>query len=306
MDLLLEQFMAYLRIEKNASAHTMESYSYDLEEFARHLAGERSEEVGELDLKRVDPIHVDYLTVRRFLAKLQRRGLNKSTMARKVAALRSFYRYLSREELVEKNPMLYINTPKRDKKLPKFLYYQEMESLLQAPDSSSMGQRDKALLETVYAGGLRVSELVALNVGDIDFTFGYARVFGKGGKERVAPLGKPAIEALQSYINCGREDRQAKGQKKEEALFLNKFGTRLSARSVRNIINKYVEQIALERKVSPHTLRHSFATHLLEGGADLRSVQELLGHVKMSTTQIYTHVTKGRMKAVYEKTHPRA
>jgi len=306
MDLLLEQFMAYLRIEKNASAHTLESYSHDLEEFARHLAGEPSDGGGEIDLGSVDPVNVDYLSVRRFLAKLQQRGLNKSTMARKVAALRSFYRYLSREGLVEKNPMLHIHTPKRDKKLPKFLYYQEMESLLQAPDSSPMGQRDKALLETVYAGGLRVSELVALNTGDIDFTFGYARIFGKGGKERVAPLGKPALEALHSYINSGREDQLAKGIKKEEAIFLNKFGTRLSGRSVRNIINKYVDQIALEKKISPHTLRHSFATHLLEGGADLRSVQELLGHVKMSTTQIYTHVTKGRMKAVYEKSHPRA
>lgn len=308
MDLLVEQFIAYLRIEKNASSHTLEGYSYDLGEFARHLAGEPSEDGGETALSNVDPIHVDYLSVRRFLAKLQKRGLDRATIARKVAALRSFYRYLSREGLVETNPMLHINTPKRDKKLPKFLYYQEMESLLQAPDSSPMGQRDKALLETIYAGGLRISELVGLNLTDLDFIFGYARVYGKGGKERIAPLGKPALEALHSYINCGRRDQSAKeeSEEKEKALFLNKFGTRLSGRSVRNILNKYVEQIALEKKISPHTLRHSFATHLLEGGADLRSVQELLGHVKMSTTQIYTHVTKARMKAVYQKSHPRA
>lgn len=303
MDLLLEQFMAYLRIEKNASPHTMAAYSRDLEEFARHLTAESGE-----DTTQADPRQVDYLTIRRFLARLQQRGLNKATLARKITALRSFYRYLAREELVEVNPMLHINTPKRDKKLPKFLYYQEMEALLRAPDSSPMGQRDRALLETVYAGGLRVSELVGLNLKDVDFALGYARVFGKGRKERIAPLGKPALEALRSYIDCGRRDLavHAKTQEEEPAIFLNKFGTRLSGRSVRNILDKYVEQIALQKKISPHTLRHSFATHLLEGGADLRSVQELLGHVKMSTTQIYTHVTKARMKAVYQKSHPRA
>lgn len=339
MDLLLEQFMTYLRVEKNASEHTLEGYNYDLEEFARFLAEESASSgkgtgtdpektdpgpadsdsvIVTVDPGKADPLHVNYLTIRRFLARLQQRGLNKTTMARKVASLRSFYRYLSREEIIETNPMLHITTPKREKKLPKFLYYQEMEALLSAPDSSPMGQRDRALLETVYASGLRVSELVGLNITDVDYLFGYVRVFGKGRKERIVPLGKPSLDALQFYINAGRRDQLAKGKdndndsdkdkdgEKEKALFLNKFGTRLSARSVRNIINKYVEQIALEKKISPHTLRHSFATHLLEGGADLRSVQELLGHVNMSTTQIYTHVTKGRMKAVYERSHPRA
>lgn len=346
MDLLVEQFLSYLKIEKNASSHTLEAYSQDLEEFARHLARETSVEMAtemekemvtqmatddhELDLKNADPIHIDYLSVRRFLAKLQQRKLNKSTIARKVAALRSFYRYLAREEIVLINPMLYINTPKRDQRLPKFLYYPEMEALLNAPDSSPMGQRDRALLETIYAGGFRVSELVGLNIINIDFTFGYAKVYGKGGKERVAPVGKPALEAIKFYVNSGRkvqlgkksekqlakqpekqlenqlEKQSEKGKDREGALFLNKYGDRLSGRSVRNVINKYVAQIALDRKISPHTLRHSFATHLLEGGADLRSVQELLGHVKMSTTQIYTHVTKGHMKAVYKKYHPRA
>ncbi|HHT63911.1 MAG: tyrosine recombinase XerC [Bacillota bacterium] len=302
MDLLIEQFMAYLKIEKNASPHTLESYSHDLEEFAHFLA----EEFTGIDGTQVDPSGVDYLAIRRFLALMQKRGLSKATMARKVAALRSFYRYLTREGLAKVNPMININTPKQDKKLPKFLYYPEIELLLSAPDSSPLGQRDRALLETVYAGGLRVSELVGLNLEDLDYNLGYARVYGKGGKERIAPLGRVALKALQDYIECGRRDLAAKSGEEENALFLNKFGTRLSGRSVRNIVNKYVEQVALEKKISPHTLRHSFATHLLEGGADLRSVQELLGHVNMSTTQIYTHVTKGRMKAVYEKSHPRA
>jgi integrase/recombinase XerC len=297
----MEKFMAYLKIEKNASPHTLAGYNHDLTEFACFLAEESSK-----DIDQADPVNVDYLTIRRFLAELQKRGINKATMARKVAALRSFYRFLARENLIKVNPMLHINTPKRDKKLPKFLYYPEIEALLNAPDSSPLGQRDLALLETIYAGGLRVSELVGLNLKDLDFTLGYAKVYGKGGKERIAPLGSLALKALRSYIDCGRRDLAGKNKETENALFLNKFGTRLSGRSVRNIINKYVEQIALKKKISPHTLRHSFATHLLEGGADLRSVQELLGHVNMSTTQIYTHVTKGRMKAVYEKSHPRA
>ncbi|ATW24546.1 tyrosine recombinase XerC [Candidatus Formimonas warabiya] len=301
MDLLIEQFTAYLKIEKNASPHTLEGYCHDLAEFARFLAAQMS-----VDMHQVDPGQADYLTVRRFLAELQQKGLNKATMARKLAALRSFYRYLSREELVPANPMLNISTPKLDKKLPQFLYYPEMEALLHAPDNSPAGQRDKALLETIYGGGLRVSELVGLNIRDIDFAIGYARVFGKGAKERIVPLGRPALQALQTYLSGGRLSLAAKFSGQEDGIFLNKYGTRLSDRSVRNIVDKYVAQVSVQRKISPHTLRHSFATHLLEGGADLRSVQELLGHVKMSTTQIYTHITKARMKNVYEKSHPRA
>ncbi|MDD2498406.1 MAG: tyrosine recombinase, partial [Desulfitobacteriaceae bacterium] len=258
------------------------------------------------DLSQVDAAQVDHLTVRRFLAKLQAKGLSKSTMARKLAALRSFYRYLAREEIVKVNPMLNVHTPKMDKRLPKFLYYKEIEALLNAPDSTSQGERDKAILEVIYGGGLRVGELEGLNIVDIDFSLGYARVFGKGSKERVVPLGGAALRALRQYLSQGRKELEARSGSRQEALFLNKYGRRLSARSVRNIVDKYVAQAALNQKISPHSLRHSFATHLLEGGADLRSVQELLGHVKMSTTQIYTHVTKKQLKSVYEKTHPRA
>ncbi|MGI6678525.1 MAG: tyrosine recombinase XerC [Dehalobacterium sp.] len=302
MDILVEQFMAYLQMEKQASPHTLEAYGHDLEEFTSFLIhdGNVSEQI--------NLSQVDYLTVRRFLAQLQHKGLSRTSLARKLAALRSFYNYLTREEIIEKNPMIMISTPKKDKKLPHFLYIKEMEKLLSAPDQSPMGQRDRAILETIYAGGLRVSELVSLNIHDVDFNLGYVRVFGKGKKERIALLGIPAMYAIKDYLYNGRSDQTAQNQryKEENALFLNKFGTRLSARSVRNIVNKYVEQIALSKKISPHTLRHTFATHLLEGGADLRSVQELLGHVNMSTTQIYTHVTKGRMKAEYLKSHPRA
>ncbi|MEN3003472.1 tyrosine recombinase XerC [Dehalobacterium formicoaceticum] len=316
MDLLVEQFMAYLRMEKHASPHTMEAYGHDLEEFTQFLIQD-----GSGGAKGVDPTQIDYLTVRRYLAELKKRGLERTTLARKLAALRSFYRYLSREDIIGNNPMLMISTPKKEKKLPQFLYQKEMEALLAAPDQSPMGQRDRAILEAIYAGGLRVSELVGLNIHDLDFHLGCAKVTGKGKKERIAPLGVPAMEALKAYLYDGRTKQAAKNRgskdikdikdikennEEEKALFLNKFGTRLSARSVRNIVNKYVDQTALNREISPHTLRHTFATHLLEGGADLRSVQELLGHVNMSTTQIYTHVTKGHMKKVYLETHPRA
>jgi integrase/recombinase XerC len=301
LDLLLEQFTAYLKVEKNVSPHTLEGYSHDLLEFAYFLAEQKSCQIEELK-----PDEVEYPSVRQFLAVLQKKGLKKTTIARKLASLRSFFRFLSREELVTRNPVKHVETPKLEKKIPRFLYYQQIERLFNAPGNTPQGQRDKAILETIYAGGLRVSELVGLDINAIDFSIGYARVFGKGAKERVVPLGKPALEALKIYLDHGRTVLAAKSAAQQTAVFLNKYGTRLTARSIRNIVKKYVDKVSLEEKISPHTLRHSFATHLLDGGADLRSVQELLGHVKMSTTQIYTHVTKARMKSVYQKTHPRA
>lgn len=301
MDLLLEQFLAYLKIEKNASSHTIEGYNHDILEFGEFIGKLQFVDMSKVNLNKVDHLHIRY-----FLADLQQRGLNKSTVARKLAALRSFFRYLMREEMIQVNPIMAIATPKTDKKLPNFLYYSDVQLLLDAPDNSFFGQRDKAILETTYAGGLRVSELVGLNLSDVDFSLGYVRVYGKGAKERLVPLGKPALMALKDYIAQGRCHLEEKNPLKDFALFLNKYGKRLSMRSIRNIVNNYVERVALQHKISPHSLRHSFATHLLEGGADLRSVQELLGHVKMSSTQIYTHVTKARLKSVYEKTHPRA
>lgn len=301
MDLLIEQFLAYLRVEKNASPHTLTAYSHDLAEFAAFLAANTGR-----DAARVDPAQVDHLQLRRFLAALQQQGQGKSTVARKVAALRSFFRFLNREEQLAANPLLDLTTPKLEKKLPKFLYQEEMAALLRAPDGSPAGERDRAILETLYGGGLRVSELVRLDIKDVNIELAYARVFGKGSKERIVPLGGAALRALETYLGSGRQRLLCRSASGTEAIFLNKSGGRISVRSIRNIVDKHMAKAALLQRISPHTLRHSFATHLLENGADLRSVQELLGHVRMSTTQLYTHVTKSGMKSVYQKTHPRA
>jgi len=234
---------------------------------------------------------------------MQEQGMSRSTMARKLAALRSFVRYLCRENILQNNPIAAVSTPKQDKRLPKFLYPLEIQLLLDAPDvSKPLGLRDKAILETLYAAGLRVSELVGLSINNVYFDEELIKVVGKGSKERIVPLGSQAITSLKDYLHKGRPYLQKNAT---EALFLNKFGTRLTERSVRNIIDKYVKEVALNQKVSPHTLRHTFATHLLNAGADLRSVQELLGHVKLSTTQIYTHVTTENIQQVYHETHPR-
>jgi len=226
-------------------------------------------------------------------------------MARKLATLRSFVRYLCREEVLRGNPIAAVATPKQEKKLPRFLYPQEIQTLIDAPDTGRVnGLRDRAILELLYATGIRVSELVALDINDIDTKNGFIKVVGKGDKERIVPMGKKACLAMDKYLKA-REKIVRKNCNVGTALLLNKFGQRLTARSIRNIINKYVQQVALNQKVSPHILRHTFATHLLDGGADIRSVQELLGHVKLSTTQIYTHVTRDRIKNVHDKNHPR-
>ncbi len=297
-----ESFLRYLRVEKNASPRTLENYESDLEQFFAFCR-----ESGPADL---DLATLDRLVIREYLARLQQKAYKRSTIARKLATLRSLYRHLLREGLVTESPLGGVATPKREKRLPKFLYVNEMEALLAAPDrKETLGARDAALLETLYATGIRVSELVGMDMGSVDFGLEYVRVFGKGSRERIVPIGHPALAALAVYRSGAREEllRRAKAKAPaERALFLNRFGTRLSARSVRRIVDNYVEQVALERKISPHVLRHSFATHLLDGGADLRSVQELLGHVNIGTTQIYTHVTKAQLRKVYRRAHPRA
>lgn len=295
---LMNKFLLYLMVEKNASPKTITAYSSDLSHFGAFLAKEQGVTFAKVSVNKADS-----LQMRRYLSYLQQQGLAKSTIARKLAALRSFERYLCREELLDKNVAAAVATPKKEKKLPKFLYYPEIEALMEAPKDDFAGLRDKALLEVIYGAGLRVAELVSINVGDIDMSVGYVRVFGKGAKERIVPLGEVALESVKRYIKARGEITTAE---KGTPLFLNRFGKRLSDRSVRNILNKYVDQVALTKKISPHTLRHSFATHLLENGADLRAVQEFLGHVSMSTTQIYTHITKSRMKKVYDQAHPRA
>ncbi len=297
----IEDFLTHLRVEKSASSLTLVSYRTDLGQFFRFLSREY-----EVPLEQVSADLLNHKTVREYLASMQESGLSRSTMARKLAALRSFVKYLCREDIIPGNPIANVSTPKQEKKLPRFLYPAEIELLMDAPDQSKpTGLRDRAILETLYAAGMRVSELVGLDRADIDWDEEQIKLTGKGNKERLAPLGSKAKAALANYVEQGRPYLLQKKEGDSEALFLNKYGTRLSGRSVRNIINKYVNNVAINQKVSPHTLRHSFATHLLNGGADLRSVQELLGHVKLSTTQIYTHLTKEKIKSIYNDSHPR-
>lgn len=296
----VDGFLNHLQVEKNASGMTIVSYRTDLNQFFEFLS-----ELNSLPRELVSKELFNHKSVRDYLAHLQNKGFSRSTMARKLATLRSFVRYLCREEVLEGNPIAAVATPKQEKRLPRFLYPQEIETLIEAPDTSRVsGLRDQAILELLYGTGIRVSELVALNLNNIDTQNGYVKVTGKGGKERIVPMGKKACLAVDKYLPV-RQKSIRKDPNLELAVFLNKFGQRLTARSVRNIINKYVQQVALNQKVSPHTLRHTFATHLLNGGADLRSVQELLGHVKLSTTQVYTHVTTERIKSVHDKNHPR-
>jgi integrase/recombinase XerC len=294
-EFLVEGFLQYLRAEKNCSEHTLQNYSKDILQFMDFI------EKQQID----DFLEVSYLNVRTYLAKLNDQQYAKRSVARKLSAMRSFYLHLLREGVLKVNPFSYIKTPKQDKKLPQFMYMEQMKEMLNAPDAGTpIGLRDQALMETLYASGMRVSELVQLNLTSIDLSNGIVLVFGKGSKERYVPLGEHAIQAIKAYLQLGRS--KLLHRKEEEALFLNYTGGRLTDRSVRRVLDKYIKQLANLNHVSPHTFRHTFATHMLEAGADLRSVQELLGHVNLSTTQIYTHVTKDHLQSIYNKAHPRA
>lgn len=282
----LNKFITYLEVERNYSPHTILNYQKDLHDFIAFL--------GDTPIEKTE-----YLFLRRYLAQLRAKGFKARSIARKMSTLRSFFKFLQREGLVTSNPAKILHPLKQDKPLPKFLSEEDVTRFLEQPDvSSEMGRRDQAILETLYGAGIRVSELVGLDVDHVDLFGNVAKVAGKGKKERLVPIGKQAIDAIQAYVS----KRKYNGR----ALFLNKSGTRLSDRSVRNIVNKYILKASISQDISPHTLRHSFATHLLNRGADLRSVQELLGHVNLSTTQIYTHVTTDRLKKVYDAAHPRA
>lgn len=295
MEEYITKFSNYLKGEKNVSPHTLKNYSSDLNEFLNFLKKEK------MPLK---VRYINHLTIRRFLASLHRRGLSHTTTARKLATLRSFFRFLCREEYLEVNPALRTRTPKIAKKLPKFLDLKEVFALLESPDEKNiLGLRDRAILELFYATGMRVSELVGLNVNNVDLLGGMAKVWGKGRKERLAPFGTEATHALHNYLRSRETLHPGKGEK---GLFLNKSGRRILAGGIKKLLDKYVKRASLSQKISPHTLRHSFATHLLDAGADLRSVQELLGHASLSTTQLYTHLTTERLKRVYDKAHPRA
>ncbi|MDP3789353.1 MAG: tyrosine recombinase XerC [Candidatus Omnitrophota bacterium] len=294
----IDKFINYLKIEKNASEHTIVNYSIDLRDFTCFL-GEAGSPRGEA----AGLVSVIYLCLRKYLAHMKEKNYSKRTIARKLASLRSFFKFLYREGYIKTNPSSGISTPKLDKKLPIFLDTDEVARLIEAPDEKDLtGLRDRAIMETLYSTGIRVSELVHMSLNDIDFIGGVIKVFGKGKKERLAPVGDKALRSIRNYFS----KRGAAEINDKKAVFLNKDGGRLTDRSVRRIIEKYIKRVSLREGISPHTLRHSFATHLLNRGADLRSVQELLGHMNLSTTQIYTHVTTQRLKEVYDKAHPRA
>ncbi|CCQ97792.1 Tyrosine recombinase XerC [[Clostridium] ultunense Esp] len=296
----IRQFLLSLSVEKNASSHTLTAYEKDLRHFV-----ESFQERGEGKELSVGEITISH--VRSYFAQLVRQEYSKKTVARKLSTLRSFFRYLMREGIVETNPMIALNTPKLPKTLPKVLYLEEIKALLAQPDlSTPLGLRDRAIMEALYAGGMRVGELVGLTLPKIDLELGYALVFGKGAKERVVPIGRYAVESLKRYLLEARPLLLAKGRRESQFLFLNARGGPLTDRSVRRILEKYITKASISLKATPHTFRHSFATHLLDGGADLRTVQELLGHANLSTTQIYTHVSQERLRKTYYRTHPRA
>ncbi len=285
--------------EKNASPHTIDNYRREIRECLTFLQAQGVQ----------DWPQVDRLMLRRYLAWLNSRGYVKASVARRLSELRSFGRFLLREKIVPVNPFLAVASPKVPKYLPAPLSVPETVTLLSAPDTTApQGLRDRAILEVLYGGGLRVSELAGLNLTNVDWQRSELLVWGKGAKERVALLGKPALIALRAYVDHGRPQLLADSAQRatSEALFLNRFGGRLTTRSVMTILHKYSRIAGLEKRVTPHTLRHTFATHLLDGGADLRSVQELLGHALLSTTQIYTHVSQARAREVYLRSHPLA
>ena len=281
--------MRYMEIEKNYSAHTILNYKIDLEGFNKFISGTSFEKI-------------DYLMLRKYLAVLKEKNLGSRTVGRKLSALRSFFKFLTREGYIKTNPILMLCSPKLEKHLPSFMSEDEVFKLIEsAPGKSDiglLGLRDRAILEAFYSSGLRMSELVGLNLDDIDFISGIIKVRGKGKKERIVPIGETALLALKKYLE--------KRKKQTSAVFLNNNSRRITGRGVRYVLVKYLNAAGIRPGISAHTFRHSFATHLLNRGADLRTVQELLGHANLSTTQIYTHLTTEKLKSVYDKAHPHA
>ena len=318
---MIDQFLDHLEVERGFSVHTIRGYSADLTQFCQYLqavqqagpmAGTPSLDAtqlppfDEIDTGAVGPmlLSLEPTDVRRFLGALHEMSYSKSTTARKLATLRSFYKHLVRTGHLEASPVSVIRSPKREKTLPTYLDIADLDRLLNTPDVDTfLGARDRAILETIYSGGLRISELVGLNIEDLDEFDAAVRVQGKGKKERLAAMGPHSLRAIQHYL---RQRTASFGAAQTGPLFINRSGKRLTDRSIRRKLSKYLIEAGLSQHVTPHTLRHSFATHMLNNGADLRSVQEMLGHENLSTTQIYTHLTTRQIKQVYRKSHPLA
>jgi integrase/recombinase XerD len=291
----LQQYIHYLAVEKGLARNTLESYERDLTGYFKNLQSQ-----GVSELAQISKTHIF-----QYLLHLKGKGRATATVNRNLAAIRSFHQFLYRERRAEQDPSLHLETPKLEKRLPKTLTIEEVEALLRQPDcSTSPGLRDQAMLEILYATGTRVSELVSLQISDVNLAMGFIRCIGKGSKERIIPLGQTAIRIMGDYLKRSRPKLLKKTS--GAALFLNHRGQALTRQGFWKMIKKYAKEASIGKEITPHTLRHSFATHLVENGADLRSVQEMLGHADISTTQIYTHLTKSKIKEVYSRTHPRA
>lgn len=328
---IINEFLSYLEFEKRFSVHTSKCYGVDLAQFGEFLTSRGADVSPSAEAHtpdsmmvsgggtaaavatqaRVDVdkllVAVDVSVIRAYMTRLNEKQYSKATIARKLATLRSFYKFLMKRNRITANPVVGIRTPKQDKKLPRFLEYEEIKRLLETPPMDSwLGARDRAIMETLYSTGMRVSELVALNMDDVDFLGEVVHIRGKGKKERIAPISSSVLQIIQHYMEFRNKRAQNNSNFDSRVLFVNKHGGRLSTRSVRRKMDKYLKMAGLDPAISPHTLRHSFATHMLNRGADLRSVQELLGHQSLSTTQIYTHLTTSKLKDVYDNAHPRA
>lgn len=289
----MREFIEYLKVIKNYSNNTIRNYEIDLDEYKVYL-----------DHEGIKGYDVDYKIIRGYLEYLNKLNYKSATISRRISALRSFYKYMYKKKLVNSNPMPLINNPKKEKNLPKFLYINEVEELLSEPDNSIQGIRDHFILELLYSTGIRVSELINIKIKDINFSEKTIRIFGKGSKERIVVYGSVCAEKLNDYLNKSRN--LIKDSNNTDYLILNLRGKKLTDRSIRNIINKYMKMTSIQKHISPHTLRHTFATHLLDNGADLKAVQELLGHADLGSTQVYTHISNERLRNVYLKNHPRS
>lgn len=331
---LLPDFQNYLTYEKRFSEHTAKCYGADLGQFCAFLGSEDSADgtpaqadqanhvdsqghsqagaatmVAQQSATNIDQkvLAVDVTDIRRYMSSLNEKGYSRTTVARKLATLRSFYKFLVKRGVVQGNPVMGVRTPRQEKKLPRFLEYEEVKRLLDTPPMNNwLGARDRAIMETLYSTGMRVSELVALNMDDVDFLGEAVHIRGKGKKERIAPISSSALQVIQHYMEYRNRRARNNVNFDPKVLFVNKHGRRLSTRSVRRKMDKYLKMAGLDPAISPHTLRHSFATHILNNGADLRSVQELLGHRSLSTTQVYTHLTTSKLRQIYENAHPRS